>query len=117
MRDGDRVLVNRLTLWWRPPRPGDIILAEVPIVPGGLTVKRIFAGPGETVSLLAGGAVARVGDGQIAGPFARRLGPDEYYLVGDNRAVSIDSRHFGPVDRRALVGRAWYRYASGETDG
>ncbi|MSR85586.1 signal peptidase I, partial [Candidatus Uhrbacteria bacterium] len=33
----------------------------------------------------------------------------QYYLLGDNRAVSLDSRIFGPVDRSALIGRVWLR--------
>jgi type IV secretory pathway protease TraF len=38
------------------------------------------------------------------------LGPDEAWLLGDNAAVSVDSRRYGPVTLEALVGRVWFRY-------
>jgi len=37
------------------------------------------------------------------------LAPDEYYLLGDNRDESLDSRAFGPVKRKGIVGRVWVR--------
>ena len=82
LRDGDRVLVSRLVYWLRPPRPGDVGLARVAAVPGGLTVKRV---------------VALCDDGRLV-------------LQGDNLAFSTDSRHFGPVPRHAVLGRVWFRY-------
>ena len=45
------------------------------------------------------------------------LGPDEYILLGDNRDDSLDSRAFGPVQRSAIIGRAWYRYAPAARSG
>jgi nickel-type superoxide dismutase maturation protease len=81
--DGDRVLVERLVYRLRPPRPGEIVLARVARVPGGLAVKRVVA----------------------VSPRGRAV-----VLLGDNRAASTDSRHFGPVARGQIVGRVWYRY-------
>lgn len=40
----------------------------------------------------------------------RAVGPDGVHVVGDNPAASTDSRHFGPIPRRGLVGRVVYRY-------
>ncbi len=63
--------------------PGDVVVVEHPGRPGYEMVKRIAAGPG-----------AVVGD--------RRLGPDEWWVLGDHEASSTDSRHFGPVHRDEL---------------
>lgn len=82
LHDGDRVLVNRLAYLLRRPRPGEVVLARVSTVPGGMTVKRV---------------AAVEGSGHLM-------------LLGDNRAQSTDSRHFGAVPPRAVLGRVWYRY-------
>ncbi len=63
--------------------PGDVVVVEHPGRPGYEMVKRIAAGPG-----------AAVGD--------RRLGPDEWWVLGDHEASSTDSRQFGPVRTDAL---------------
>ncbi len=96
LRDGDRVLVNRLAFRLRTPRPGDIVLARMVGVPGGLTIKRVAAvqadvRPGETLS--------------------------RYVLLGDNARASTDSRHLGAVAHGAIKGRVWYRYWPGERRG
>lgn len=85
---GDRVLAGRLG----DPRPGDIVTLEHPTRPGYEMVKRISAGPGEMAS-----------DGRI-------LGPDEFWVVGDDPMRSTDSRHFGPVPRALLRARVWLLY-------
>lgn len=89
LRDGDRVLVNRTAFWLRPPRIGEIVLARLPSVPGGVAIKRVAAARSAAVSGTAG----------------RR-----YLLLGDNAGMSTDSRHLGAASRSALLGIAWYRY-------
>jgi len=72
-------------------------------LPGGesrVFVKRCLAGPGDIVP---------PGLGQAAGTV---MPPDRYFMVGDNRAESRDSRSFGPVPRSAIVGRAVLVYWS-----
>ena len=83
-------------------------------------VKRIIATPGETVLIRDG--VANVDGGPIAemyvnsrtncsaycGPLT--LGPDEYFVMGDNRANSRDSRVFGPITADQIVGQVVLRY-------
>ena len=90
---GDRVLVNRLAYRLGPPRPGEIVLARVSAVPGGLTVKRV-----------AGACTNPSANG------TRAAGTEWLLLLGDNPTASTDSRHFGPVPRAAIRGRVWYRY-------
>ena len=117
---GDRLLVGRLSLLpWRPRR-GDIVLAhrQRPI---GVMVKRVVGLPGEQVRIEEGLLI--VNDRPLLEPYLSSpvtpfpmqgewtLCPNEYFLLGDNRARSDDSRRFGPVHREAILGRAWYRYA------
>lgn len=73
---------------WKPQR-GDIVTLQIAESEYPL-VKRIVAGPGD--------AVLHQGEMII-------LGEDEYYVLGDNRAVSMDSRMFGPIDRSEITGR------------
>jgi nickel-type superoxide dismutase maturation protease len=70
---------------------GSLVVVEHPGRPGYEMVKRVAATPGE-----------RVAD--------RVLGPDEYWVVGDNEDGSTDSRTFGPLSAEALRGRVVFRY-------
>jgi len=93
LRPGDWLLLDPTSGRW--PRRGSIAVFREPDS-GILAVKRVAAGPGDRVRISAG---------------VLRLGPDEAWLLGDNGAVSLDSRRYGPVPSEALVGRAWFRYA------
>ena len=106
LSDGDRVLVSRAAYrFGRSPSRGDVVLLKRSVA-GVETLKRVVAGPGDLVSDAPG-----PGDG-LAHPLAR----GEYWVLGDNRTVSRDSRVFGPVRRHEIGGRVWYRYApSGRT--
>jgi signal peptidase I len=108
--DGDRVLVNLLAYRLRRPVRGDIVLAVVPSVPGGLTIKRVVGVRGESVTE-AGGNLGSLSPGAgVSTTDATWLGPNEYFLAGDHALRSTDSRSFGPVPVRAIRGRVWYRY-------
>lgn len=78
---GDRLLVARVPAWW-PLRPGSLVAVPDPRRPARLLVKR--AAPAGSAGAL--------------------------WLSGDNPGESTDSRAFGTVPRRAVVGVAWYRY-------
>lgn len=83
-RRGDRVLVSRLAYLFRPPLAGDVVVIRDPERAGHFLLKRVAAAT----------------DG----------GRDSFYVVGDNAAFSRDSRTFGPIARRLIVGKAWLRY-------
>ncbi len=89
---GDWLLLDPTTRSW--PRRGSIVVVREPDS-GVMAIKRVAAGPGDRVRIPAG---------------ILHLGLDEAWLLGDNAAVSIDSRRYGPVTLDALVGRAWFRY-------
>ena len=82
-------------------------------------IKRVVGLPGETVEIRDGQVV--VDGAPLAEPYldgvttgggsgAVRLGPDEYFVLGDNRGNSSDSRVHGPLPRDHIVGRAWLTY-------
>jgi signal peptidase I len=83
---------------------------------GAVFVKRVVAGPGDLISIVDGHAVrngvresepyvAPCGPGAACSfPLAVRVPPDEYYLLGDNRGVSDDSRFWGPVPSGWIIG-------------
>ncbi len=48
-------------------------------------------------------------DNETSGSITVTLGPDQYFVLGDNRGASLDSRRFGPIHEDAIVGRAWIR--------
>ena len=72
-----------------------------------LAIKRVAGAPGDVISGV------RVTDPDTGEDVAVtiRLIPDEAWLLGDDPAISIDSRRYGPVALDRLVGRAWFRYA------
>ena len=81
-RDGDAVMVNHTQLLFRDPIRNEIVVIK--LKDGDTVIKRVVALPGDVVG--------------------EKLGPDEYWVVGDNLAVSDDSRSFGPVKRTQILG-------------
>lgn len=116
------VLVNLLAYDFGSPQRGDIIVFHPPIPtdPGEYYVKRIIAIPGDTITLTATAVyvdgqkltepyINAVGSGNIENPGVvpqYKLQKDEYWVMGDNRLDSQDSRFFGPISRRAIIGKA-----------
>ena len=118
LQDGDHILVCELP-WLSAPAVGDAVIAEVE---DEVLVKRVVAGPGDLIGMDAG-RVLRNGEavpeavpaelGSSDSFPAVALGADEYFLLGDNRGVSVDSRDFGPVHASQLLGRVVLRFHGG----
>jgi signal peptidase I len=92
---GDRLIVEGLSYRLRSPRVGEVVVVRRAGAEGRLDLKRVFAGPGSRVNLEG---------------MERRLGADDWFLLGDNLSESTDSRQLGPVKRREIIGRVWFRY-------
>jgi signal peptidase I len=117
----DRVLVNKLSYKLHPVHRGDIVVFKAP--PGsdpGIDdlVKRIIGLPNETVSAKDGHVYidnkelpeTYLPKGTITTPFSKvTLQPDHYWVMGDNRGNSKDSRVFGPITKNEIVGRVFFR--------
>lgn len=115
LRPGDRLWVDRLTLRWRQPRRGELVVGLPRSRPDLWIVKRIVGLPGERVELhhdrvfIDGISLAEpylAGPTALIGRFTWHIGPAEYLLLGDNRAESDDSRLYGPFPRARLRGPA-----------
>jgi signal peptidase I len=103
IQPGDWLLTDPTVRRW--PRHGAIVVVREP-ESEVLALKRVAARPGEVVFDIP---VTDPETGQEVA-VTIRLGPDEAWLVGDDPAVSIDSRRYGPVGLDRLVARAWFRY-------
>ncbi len=117
LHSGDEVIIDRLSLVFRAPYRGELVVANSPL--GGLVVKRIAGVGGDTVGiedgvLVVNGRPLREGyvdyptvDGVYYGPVD--VAPGDVFLLGDNRGNSEDSRDFGPVSEDEVVGRVLLR--------
>jgi signal peptidase I len=120
----DRVVVNKLAYRYRSPHRGEIVVFHAPLEAqivcgeGGVYVKRLIGLPGEVVSERQGQVYI---DGRhLVEPYIQsrddetkswpRLLPGHYFMMGDNRPDSCDSRLWGPVARSALVGPVFATY-------
>lgn len=116
----DRVLINKLAYDFGEPRRGDIALFENVEGGGDDLIKRVIAVEGDTVEIRHG--TLYVNGKRRAEPYLKRrpkdlrsFGPetvpeDHIFVMGDNRALSYDSRYFGPVPEDKLIGEAVLRY-------
>ena len=123
LSDGDNLIVDKLTYHFKDPERFDIIVFPYKYEENTYYIKRIIGMPGETIQIMGGyvyingqqltsdiyGAEVMQSAGIAAEPIT--LGPDEYFVLGDNRNHSTDSRepNVGVLHREDLLGRAWVR--------
>ena len=119
LMQGDRLIVSRLSYILGEPDRGDIIVFQYPYGPERDFVKRIIGLPGETVAIQNGQVFI---DGKPLPPeeYVKNkssdtkppitLADDEYFVMGDNRTGSSDSRSWGPLQKHFLIGKAWLIY-------
>jgi len=137
--DGEYILIDKLTPRFGGYEYGDVVVFNPPSGSGleaqGIPfIKRIIGMPGDTVSLENGrvfvmrrdASPVRIEEPYILAdadgsptattcprpdcPLTWIVGDEEYFVMGDNRPSSQDSRVFGPVDQDTILGRAWLRY-------
>ncbi len=111
---GEFVVINTLAYRFRAPARGDIVTFQHDGVTPELYIKRVIGLPGDRIRIDHG--VVYVNGARLNEPYVEHsdgrsepeitVPPDDVYVLGDNRAVSEDSRAFGPVPDGALTGKA-----------
>ena len=117
--EGDYLLAHGDGALKRPPVRGEIVVAVLEDCERRI-LKRVVGLPGEQIAFSDG--MLLINGQKLEEPYLRGLppylglgnscftpGPDEYFLMGDNRAHSTDSRHYGPLSRSQIAARAIWR--------
>jgi signal peptidase I len=120
LADQDRLIVNKLTYHLSDPKRGDIVMLYYPLNPNKSFVKRVIAEEGDTVRIVDGRVWVNdepIDDDFIppefrshddAGP--QRVSEGYYFVMGDHRNNSSDSRHWGPVPKKYIIGKVQLRW-------
>lgn len=121
-QDGQYLIVDEISYRLGEPERGDVVIFRYPKDPSKFFIKRIIGLPGETIDI-DGNEVTITNNKnengmQLSQPYLRTvsnskshmiLDNDEYFVMGDNRPGSSDSRTWGAVERKFIVGRAFLR--------
>lgn len=124
----DQLMVQKVSRYWNKIQRGDIVTLHGQDIPGAHgtldedLVKRVVGLPGEEVTIQDGHVF--INHEQLVEPYLDKgtitevlsqtyatiqLAEDEYFVLGDNRTHSKDSRLFGPVPKKAITGAVWFR--------
>ncbi len=116
LQDQERIFINKFVYKFEPIRRGDIVVFWYPLDPSKSYIKRVIGLPGETVKI-SGGRVF-VNGRPLAEPYVLAdyldhqnyppiyVEPDHYYVLGDHRTSSNDSRSWGTVAQNFIYGKA-----------
>jgi len=121
--NGDYLIIDEITYRFRQPKRGEVIVFKSPSNPSQRFIKRIIGLPGETAEV-KDGEIMIFKDGQrqildesdylfsdlsTPGDIKTTLAEDEYFVLGDNRSFSFDSRRFGALPKNNIIGRVIFR--------
>jgi signal peptidase I len=122
--NGQYLIVDQITYRFSAPQRSDVIIFRYPLNPSTFFIKRIIGLPGESVEMSGKTVIVRNSENPdgftIDEPYlvmselrddflTVTLGIDEYFVLGDNRIASSDSRVWGPLEEKYIIGRALLR--------
>jgi signal peptidase I len=120
LADNERIFINKFVYRFEPIQRGDIVVFWYPLDASKSYIKRVVGLPGEWVSAVEGRVY--VNGKALPEPYlpaeyfdrqscpATHVEPDHYYVLGDHRELSNDSRLWGTVDRKYIYGKAVFVY-------
>lgn len=121
--DHEYLVIDEITYRFRGPDRGEIIVFRYPSDRNQFFIKRVIGLPGETIEITDGNVIIYnvehpngvilmedyIVHEETEGKRKTTLVEGEYFVLGDNRDESLDSRFFGGVDRDEIIGRVWIR--------
>ena len=120
LSDQERIFINKFVYHFEPIDRGDVVVFWYPLDRSKSFIKRVIGLPGDNVEIREGRLYlngAELNEPYVPASYldgssyaARHLGPDEYFVMGDHRDSSNDSRMFGPVLREYIYGKAVFAY-------
>lgn len=117
------LIIDEISYRFIEPKRGEVVVLKAPTVEKDYYLKRIIGMPGERVKVENDKVIIYNNENsqgvlleepyldtkQTPGEKTITLGPDEYFVMGDNRRSSYDSRRFGAINRGDIIGRTWIR--------
>ena len=121
--DGNYLIIDELSYRLRSPQRGEIIVFKSPTDSSSRYIKRIIGLPGETIQIKQGKITISSDNGSLvldetnylledvetSGDLQVFLDFNEYFVLGDNRSASYDSRRFGSLSKESIIGRVYFR--------
>jgi signal peptidase I len=120
LHDNDRLFINKFVYRFESIHRGDVIVFHYPGDPSKSYIKRVIALPGDDLRIADG--VVYVNGRQLVEPYVpprfedgrsvadEAIPPGDYWVMGDHRSISSDSRDFGPVPQSLIYGKAAFIY-------
>lgn len=123
--DNEYLIIEKITYRFREPKRGEVIVFQSPSNPKDYLIKRIIGLPNEKILIEKGDILIEntqfvqglelkedtyLASGTTTpGQISVELQDDQYYVLGDNRNMSLDSRVFGPINKENIIGRTWFK--------
>ena len=121
--NGQYLIVDQLSYYLHEPARGDVVIFRYPRDPSKFFIKRVIGLPGDTLTIEESNVTITneanpdgyvldeqyVNSMEVAAPRTEVMGPREYFVMGDNRNQSSDSRVWGVLQEERIIGRAWLR--------
>ena len=120
--DGDYLIIDEISYRFKEPQRGEVVVFKYPKATFQRFIKRVIGLPGETIEIKDGQVIiynnnktlvldesSYLGNLKTPGNLKTSLAEGEFFVLGDNRSVSADSRSWGPVSRKNIIGRVFFR--------